>query len=525
MRKILFVGLVLGLVLAASVAWADQFVGTWTATQQDEQWQVRFNADGTFTRQVTKGGQVHNEQGQYQIQGNRMFVKVQGESEGYYLQFRFANNNTLDLYEDGKFLARMIRQTGGGRQVDRNQVQQLFKTGLGYYDKKQYEQALPYFKKMMQLDPSDRRGYWYAGRCQTKLNRHEDAIATFTQAIKRFPKVAIFYFARAHNFYNIKKLKWALADVEQAVDLKPQDQDFLRMRENLRRKLAAQGSGGGQQGSSGQGTGATAAVSPDQAAEAKKYSAQGWAFLKQNQWDRAAANFTKAIKLDPNNAGAYAGRGYAFRRLRFFGRSIDDYSKAIQLRPDIAIGYYSRALAYRESGDLRRALADVETYLQKKPGDKSGIKLRDEIKRALAGGQGSSTQTTSSSGDPAAQAKAHFSQGSQLYKQGKYAQAIAAFNQAIKLNPKYALAYFNRGLAYRRSNRLDEAIADYSKVLELMPNAPIVYYNRAIAFALKGQHYNALADVDRYIQLKPDDPDGRKLKQQIQERMRRSGGS
>ncbi len=56
-----------------------------------------------------------------------------------------------------------------------------------------------------------------------------------------------------------------------------------------------------------------------------------------------------------------------------------------------------------------------------------------------------------------------------LAKEGKgdHDGAIADYNRAIELNPKYAGACNNRGLAKQAKGDLDGAIADYNRALEL----------------------------------------------------------
>ena len=51
-----------------------------------------------------------------------------------------------------------------------------------------------------------------------------------------------------------------------------------------------------------------------------------------------------------------------------------------------------------------------------------------------------------------------------------YDRAIADYNRAIEVDPKYALAYSNRAIAYANKKDNGRAIADYRKALEFDPN-------------------------------------------------------
>jgi tetratricopeptide (TPR) repeat protein len=50
-------------------------------------------------------------------------------------------------------------------------------------------------------------------------------------------------------------------------------------------------------------------------------------------------------------------------------------------------------------------------------------------------------------------------------------RAISCYDQAIQLDPQYALAYNNRGEAYEAENDPDHAIADFGQALKLNPLA------------------------------------------------------
>ncbi len=66
----------------------------------------------------------------------------------------------------------------------------------------------------------------------------------------------------------------------------------------------------------------------------------------------------------------------------------------------------------------------------------------------------------------------YYNRGNAYFYLGKYDEAIADYNQVIKLKPKYAEAYSNRGNVYKKLKKYDEAIADYEKFIELAKSNP-----------------------------------------------------
>ena len=100
-------------------------------------------------------------------------------------------------------------------------------------------------------------------------------------------------------------------------------------------------------------------------------------------------------------------------------------------------------------------------------------------------------------------AKNYFHQGLKHHNQEEYDLAIAKYNQAILLHPKYADAYNNRGNVYDRQGKYDLALADYNQAIQLEPKYAKVYYNRGIIYSNQGKYDLALAEYNKAIQLKP----------------------
>ena len=97
----------------------------------------------------------------------------------------------------------------------------------------------------------------------------------------------------------------------------------------------------------------------------------------------------------------------------------------------------------------------------------------------------------------------YFYRGNAYNYKKEYDRAIADFNQAFQLNPKYAELFNNRGIAYNEKKEYDRAIADFNQFLQLNPKFAEAFNNRGIAYGNKGEYDRAIADFNQALQLNP----------------------
>ncbi|MDA8098720.1 MAG: tetratricopeptide repeat protein [Nitrospiraceae bacterium] len=100
---------------------------------------------------------------------------------------------------------------------------------------------------------------------------------------------------------------------------------------------------------------------------------------------------------------------------------------------------------------------------------------------------------------------AYTNRGIAFMEAGRIEQALADFDQALRLDPS-AVSHMNRGKAYQALGKIGLAIEEYTAALRLDPSYALAYTNRGLAYQGKGENARALEDYTAAITLQPDDP-------------------
>ena len=150
---------------------------------------------------------------------------------------------------------------------------------------------------------------------------------------------------------------------------------------------------------------------------ADDYFGRGNAWCDKNQYDKAIADCSEAIRLEPKFYEAFSLRGYAYalkgnatEHADLWSKAIADYTKAIGLNPNGSGTWYNRGYAYSKAGDFDKAIADCTEAIRLDPKDPKSYLWR---------------------------ARAHSAKGD-------FDLAIADYNEAILRNSKRVEAYFHR---------------------------------------------------------------------------------
>jgi tetratricopeptide (TPR) repeat protein len=191
--------------------------------------------------------------------------------------------------------------------------------------------------------------------------------------------------------------------------------------------------------------------------------------------EQAIQDYTQAIRLDPNNRRLYNDRGVVFSDMRETDLAIADFNQAIIINPNLADQFNNRAGAYFIKGNFERAFEDFDQAIKLDP---NWLLL-------------------------------YRNRGFAYYFIGEWDWAIADFSRVIRMDPNNYSAYNNRAGAYAEKGYWDRAIDDFSQVIRLVPSAS-AYSNRGLAYYNKGDFDRAIADWETALRINPNDANARR---------------
>ncbi len=100
--------------------------------------------------------------------------------------------------------------------------------------------------------------------------------------------------------------------------------------------------------------------------------------------------------------------------------------------------------------------------------------------------------------------EAHSNRGNTLRELGRFEDALASYDAALHIKPDYAEAYLNRGNTLKSAGRPTEALASYDTALHIKPTLVEAHYNRGVVLAEYGRSNEALSAYEAALRLKPN---------------------
>ena len=287
--------------------------------------------------------------------------------------------------------------------------------------------------------------------------------------------------------------------------------------------------------------------------EKMKLVNKGIEYFEQGKLDRAIDYFSKAIKVDQNDAIAFYYRGLS----RFIKGQTDqatlDAQKVIDLKPGDSAGYslfnvinskaelyfwnknyreavdefsqiitcceesnrnslcsesylkyvhYKKGEALEKLGEVDRAFLEYKIFVGRFEDLINLLSLNDDAKLV---GIAKRLYSYEIKKNPI-KVENYLYNGVLHYIDDQIEIAIENFSKGINLmkDGKWSILYYRRANAYFEAGKYILAIKDYTRYLELVPNATSTYGKRAKAYYQSVQMENALEDLNKAIKIFPN---------------------
>lgn len=176
--------------------------------------------------------------------------------------------------------------------------------------------------------------------------------------------------------------------------------------------------------------------------EIVNYLVKGNQYMGSNEPEKALMEFQKAVdyarmvKADKEFPMVYFNRGRAYERTGELEKAVADYTKALTLNSEYLLAYYHRAVTYHKMNRLDSALADYDAMIALEPG-----------------------------------VHAYNNKGIILEQKGEGEKAIAAFDMAVKTDPKAVNVHLNRGLSHLNRGDYTRAGEDFYLERQINPGS------------------------------------------------------
>ncbi|MHC5937079.1 tetratricopeptide repeat-containing S1 family peptidase [Nostoc sp.] len=356
-----------------------------------------------------------------------------------------------------------------------------------------YQEAVKAFDEAIKLKPAFVYLAYYGKDLALGWDRkYQESVDALESAVKLKPDFVAAWESLSVNYRQLNQLEQALLAINKAIQLQPENANLYNQKceilEDLKRYTEAE-------------TAINKAIKLN--LRAVFLINRGALYSDQKKWKLALDDYTKAIAINPQSAGAYTNRGNLYKDQKKGELAEADYNKAIAINPQYNYAYYNRGVLYSDQKKWKLALADYTKAIAINPQfarayTNRGNLYSDQKKWELA----LADYTKAIAINPQL-AEAFGNRGNVYSDQKKWELALSDYTKAIAINPQLAEAFGNRGNVYSDQRKWELALADYTKAIAINPQLAEAYYNRGVLYGNQKKWELALSDYTKVIAINP----------------------
>ncbi len=253
-------------------------------------------------------------------------------------------------------------------------------------------------------------------------------------------------------------------------------------------------------------------VAPD---NAKMESSLGACLANEGRVEEAMIHLEKAVRTIGHEGSAFNPLGTIYLEKGDYAKAIGYFTEAAKYDWMSPRAEYCLGAIYIELQQFDAAESHLRRAVQLEPYSVDACSL---LAVALAG-SGKPAEAMAA-GEKAielepASARGYYARGHVLARKGDYAGAERDFSRSISLRRDY-ITFAELGDALFRLGRLAGSADAYHQAVIEEPGRPDAYYNLAFVLERLGRKDEALGHLERFLELKPGDADGQAMLRRLE---------
>jgi len=367
------------------------------------------------------------------------------------------------------------------------------------------DESIAAFDKSLQINPGNYEAYMMKGRALKAMGKYNESTHACSIGSNQPPVVfkqengsnaiqentADYWFDKGYELFNQESFKEAVDAFNRSIEIDPQHFDSWLYKGAALKMLA-------------------------------------FKFYGQNRigvFEESLKAYDRALEINPNNASAWTFKGDALDNMAWstddpsrFNQSLQAFDKALELDPKDAGTWHAKGVTlihfaqYKEGragsrtedveDTLNEALSDINKAIEINPETPGAL----ENKASLLETFGKHDEALESANSTQDLAKVWYNRAVVLRNEGKFNEALDAYDKAIELDPQDAEARIDKGMTFLVMGKFNESLAAFDEALVIEPNSSTLWREEGLVLSRMGRFNDSLKAYEEAIKIDPINP-------------------
>ncbi|KKN63925.1 hypothetical protein LCGC14_0496980 [marine sediment metagenome] len=348
-----------------------------------------------------------------------------------------------------------IEYFGKAVEIDPNDKHSWFYQGMCFFKIEEFNQSIQCYQKVLEIDSNDKQVWFYKGLSFYRLERYNNSIECYNSALESNPKDSQIWFYKGVSSHLLNDYEYALECFNKVIKFDP---EFL-----------------------------------------DAWNKKAVVYYDLEEFPKAIVCCEKVIKIEPNNKQALYNMGISLLNLEKYNQAIQIFEKTIKIYPDFRQARNKLGFSLCKIKEFDKALKIFEDLLEMDPNDSDALINKGNCFYSLKQDKDAIVCYDKILNINPDNKFAWYNKGLALLDIGQFQQALDCYNKSLDIDPVYIDALINRGNSNCCLYKYELGIMDYDRALEIKPDNSKALYNKMKAFIHLEKYENALECTTQFL--------------------------